>query len=87
MSLTREQAQCGQLTADAYCLSPQTGKDCAHPALSLVGYEEDVHAAMAYVFGTTIVCDTMENAKKASTTECIVACERLLLVAHSTVIE
>ena len=49
-------------------LSFQTGKDCARPALSLVGYEEDVRASMAYVFGTTIICDTMENAKKVRST-------------------
>ena len=33
-------------------------------ALSLVGYDEEIKAAMAYVFGTTFVCDTMDNAKK-----------------------
>ena len=44
-----------------------------------MGYEEDVRAAMAYVFGTTIVCDTMENAKKASITVCIEDHERVLL--------
>ena len=33
-------------------------------ALSLVGYDEEIKAAMAYVFGTTFVCDNMDNAKK-----------------------
>lgn len=32
-------------------------------ALSLVGYDEQVSAAMEYVFGTTLVCDTLELAK------------------------
>ena len=35
-----------------------------HLALSLVGYEDEIKAAMAYVFGTTFVCDNMDNAKK-----------------------
>ena len=34
------------------------------PALTLVGYEEELRPAMAYVFGSTLVCDTLENAKK-----------------------
>ncbi|XP_032230593.2 structural maintenance of chromosomes protein 2 [Nematostella vectensis] len=42
------------------------GKDSVQPALSLVGYEDEVKAAMAYVFGTTFVCDTMDNAKKVT---------------------
>lgn len=33
-------------------------------ALSLVGYDEEIKAAMAYVFGTTFMCDNMDNAKK-----------------------
>ena len=33
-------------------------------ALSLVGYDEEIKDAMAYVFGTTFVCDNMDNAKK-----------------------
>ena len=42
----------------------QVGKDSVHTALSLVGYEDDVKAAMGYVFGSSFVCDTLENAKK-----------------------
>ena len=33
-------------------------------ALSLVGYESEVKAAIAYVFGSTLVCDTIDHAKK-----------------------
>ncbi|XP_058973513.2 structural maintenance of chromosomes protein 2 [Pocillopora verrucosa] len=42
------------------------GKDNVNLALSLVGYDEEVKAAMAYVFGTTFVCNDMDNAKKVT---------------------
>ena len=42
---------------------PQVGQDNVHTALSLVGYEADLRKAMEYVFGSTLVCDTLENAK------------------------
>lgn len=42
------------------------GKDNVSLALSLVGYDEEVKAAMAYVFGTTFVCNDMDNAKKVT---------------------
>ena len=45
-------------------VSCQVGKDNVYLALSLVGYDEEIKAAMAYVFGTTFVCDNMDNAKK-----------------------
>jgi len=35
----------------------------ASSALSLVGYDDEVHRAMEYVFGTTLVCDTFETAQ------------------------
>ena len=47
--------------------SPQVGRDKARPALSLVGYEEELRPAMAYVFGSTFVCDTLQDAKKVRT--------------------
>ena len=34
------------------------------PALSLVGYEDELRPAMEYVFGSSFICDTIENAKK-----------------------
>ena len=37
-------------------------------ALSLVGYEKDVEAAISYVFGASFVCDTQDNAKAVSNT-------------------
>jgi structural maintenance of chromosome 2 len=37
--------------------------DKAHLALSLVGYDDQVRAAMAYVFGSTFVCDNTDAAK------------------------
>ena len=43
------------------------GGDKVRPALSLVGYEEDLRPAMAYVFGSTFVCDTLKIAKQVST--------------------
>ncbi|XP_078574034.1 structural maintenance of chromosomes protein 2-like [Branchiostoma floridae x Branchiostoma japonicum] len=42
------------------------GKDNANVALSLVGYEDEVKAAVSYVFGSTLVCDTLDNAKKVT---------------------
>ncbi|XP_076874633.1 structural maintenance of chromosomes protein 2 [Brachyhypopomus gauderio] len=39
------------------------GEDNVHTALSLVGYESELRKAMEYVFGTTLVCDTLDNAK------------------------
>ena len=35
-------------------------------ALNLVGYEKDVNAAMEYVFGSTLVCEDAETAKKVT---------------------
>lgn len=46
--------------------SCQVGKDNVHTALSLVGYESDLRKAMEYVFGSTMVCDTLDNAKKVA---------------------
>ena len=35
-------------------------------ALSLVGYEKDIEAAMKFVFGSSFICKDMEDAKKVS---------------------
>jgi structural maintenance of chromosome 2 len=37
-----------------------------HLALSLVGYDEEVTAAMEYVFGSTLICADAETAKKVT---------------------
>lgn len=37
-----------------------------HTALSLVGYESELRKAMEYVFGTTLVCDSLDNAKRVA---------------------
>lgn len=42
------------------------GADNVHLALSLVGFEADLRKAMEYVFGTTLVCDSLDNAKKVT---------------------
>uniref|UniRef100_A0A3B3XMG0 Structural maintenance of chromosomes protein n=1 Tax=Poecilia mexicana TaxID=48701 RepID=A0A3B3XMG0_9TELE len=42
------------------------GQDNVHTSLSLVGYEADLRKAMEYVFGSTLVCDTLDNAKKVA---------------------
>ncbi|KAG8454999.1 hypothetical protein GDO86_001281 [Hymenochirus boettgeri] len=42
------------------------GADNVHLALTLVGYESELQKAMEYVFGMTLVCDTMDNAKKVT---------------------
>lgn len=31
-----------------------------------MGYEADLRKAMEYVFGSTLVCDTLDNAKKVA---------------------
>ncbi|NXW58265.1 SMC2 protein, partial [Eurystomus gularis] len=42
------------------------GHGNSHLALSLVGYEPELQKAMEYVFGTTLVCNNMDNAKKVT---------------------
>ncbi|XP_009813715.2 structural maintenance of chromosomes protein 2 [Gavia stellata] len=42
------------------------GHDNLHLALSLVGYESELQKAMEYVFGTTLICNDMNNAKKVT---------------------
>ncbi|KAM9398616.1 LOW QUALITY PROTEIN: structural maintenance of chromosomes protein 2 [Salvelinus alpinus] len=42
------------------------GEKNVHTALSLVGYEADLRKAMEYVFGSTLVCDTLDNAKRVA---------------------
>ncbi|NWR36680.1 SMC2 protein, partial [Tachuris rubrigastra] len=37
-----------------------------HLALALVAYESELQKAMEYVFGTTLVCNNMDNAKKVT---------------------
>ncbi|CAI9097454.1 OLC1v1033885C1 [Oldenlandia corymbosa var. corymbosa] len=36
----------------------------AEVALSLVGYDEELHSAMEYVFGSTFVCQTIDSARE-----------------------
>lgn len=38
----------------------------ANLALHLVGYEDEIAAAMAYVFGNTLICENAETAKKVA---------------------
>ncbi|XP_061487725.1 structural maintenance of chromosomes protein 2 [Rhineura floridana] len=42
------------------------GEDNVHLALSLVGYESEIQKAMEYVFGGTLVCNNMDNAKRVT---------------------
>lgn len=42
------------------------GKDNVRTALTLVGYEKDVQAAMQFVFGSSLVCNEMSHAKKVT---------------------
>lgn len=35
-------------------------------ALFLIGYESELQKAMEYVFGTTLVCNNMDNAKRVT---------------------
>lgn len=51
-----------QTVATAQSIAP--GK--VNLALSLVGYDEEVSAAMQYVFGNTLICDDAETAKSVT---------------------
>ncbi|XP_053388241.1 structural maintenance of chromosomes protein 2-like [Mercenaria mercenaria] len=42
------------------------GKDNVHTALSLIGFDRNLQAAMEFVFGSTFVCTDMNNAKKVT---------------------
>ncbi|KJE88760.1 hypothetical protein CAOG_00350 [Capsaspora owczarzaki ATCC 30864] len=42
----------------------EVGKENVSLALSLVGYDEELEAAMTYVFGSTLVCKTLEMARR-----------------------
>ncbi|NXI30798.1 SMC2 protein, partial [Sterrhoptilus dennistouni] len=42
------------------------GRGNLHLALSLIVYESELQKAMEYVFGTTLVCNNMDNAKKVT---------------------
>ena len=42
------------------------GKNNAHTALSLIGYEPQLKAAMEFVFGNAFVCRDMTTAKKVT---------------------
>lgn len=37
-----------------------------HIAISLIDYNSELQKAMEYVFGTTLVCSSMDNAKKVT---------------------
>ncbi len=47
-------------------LPHQVGAGKVRPALTLVGYEDELKPAMAFVFGSTFVCDTLQTAKKVT---------------------
>lgn len=58
----------------ARCIAPETlrvaqnlvGPNNVHVALSLVDYKPELQKAMEFVFGTTFVCNNMDNAKKVA---------------------
>lgn len=56
----------GVLYYDISVVFPQVGPDNVHVALSLVEYKPELQKAMEFVFGTTFVCDNMDNAKKVA---------------------
>ena len=47
-------------------LTLQVGKENVNTALSLIGYDKDLEAAMQYVFGSAFVCKDMTSAKKVT---------------------
>nr|XP_009505858.1 PREDICTED: structural maintenance of chromosomes protein 2 [Phalacrocorax carbo] len=42
------------------------GRDNLYIALSLIEYEPELQKAIEYVFGTTLICNNMDNAKKVT---------------------
>uniref|UniRef100_A0A663N6R9 Structural maintenance of chromosomes protein n=1 Tax=Athene cunicularia TaxID=194338 RepID=A0A663N6R9_ATHCN len=42
------------------------GPDNVYLGLSLIEYESELQKAMEYVFGTTLICDNLDNAKKVA---------------------
>eukprot|EP00112_Aurelia_sp_Birch-Aquarium-sp1_P013858 Seg2963.2 transcript_id=Seg2963.2/GoldUCD/mRNA.D3Y31 product="Structural maintenance of chromosomes protein 2" protein_id=Seg2963.2/GoldUCD/D3Y31 len=42
------------------------GNNNVHTALSLVGYEKEIEGAMKFVFGSSFVCNAMDDAKKVT---------------------
>jgi structural maintenance of chromosome 2 len=50
-------------SAQKLTAAKKIGGDKVHLALSLVGYEDEVANAMAFVFGDTLICDDSEAAK------------------------
>ncbi|CAH2293639.1 structural maintenance of chromosomes 2 [Pelobates cultripes] len=56
-----------RLTTDTVNVAKSmVGADNVHLALTLVGYGSELEKAMEYVFGTTLVCNTMDNAKRVT---------------------
>uniref|UniRef100_A0A8C5PNJ7 Structural maintenance of chromosomes protein n=1 Tax=Leptobrachium leishanense TaxID=445787 RepID=A0A8C5PNJ7_9ANUR len=56
-----------RLTSDTVNIAKSmVGADNVHLALTLVGFDSELEKAMEYVFGTTLVCDSMDNAKKVT---------------------
>ncbi|NXG23330.1 SMC2 protein, partial [Grallaria varia] len=63
--LNKISARCVQ--ADTVKLAQSlAGRDNLHLALALVVYESELQKAMEYVFGTTLICNNMDNAKKVT---------------------
>ncbi|KAF8501209.1 condensin complex subunit SMC2 [Gautieria morchelliformis] len=50
-------------SAQKLAAAKKLGGDKVHLALSLVGYEDEVASAMAFVFGDTLICEDAESAK------------------------
>ena len=44
----------------------QVGSENVDVALSLVGFDDEIHNAMKYVFGSTLICKDAESAKKVT---------------------
>ncbi|RSH91525.1 Structural maintenance of chromosomes protein 2 [Saitozyma podzolica] len=52
-----------KMSAEKLAAAKHTAPGKAHLALDLVGYSEDVSAAMAYVFGDTFICADKQSAQ------------------------
>lgn len=42
------------------------GKDKCHTAISLIGFEHELAPAMKYIFGSSFVCNNLEDARKVT---------------------
>jgi structural maintenance of chromosome 2 len=58
--------QSGSLSKDQVTASNKLAPGKTSPAIQLLSYDDDVQAAISFVFGKTIICEDSESAKKVA---------------------